>query len=255
MRTGLRIALFGFVFMGFLAPRVSAESLRRKVVDGNRLFEEGDYGEALKRYTDAQIDEPTSDVIHFNVGDALYKQEKYDKALEAFEKSLYTDDNRLAAQAYYNMGNSYFRQGDFQKAIESYQHALKLNPEDEEAKFNIEFVRRLLKQNAQQQDSKQCEKPQDQEQSGESEPQEQQQDEKQDPGEQKQEASPEEEEEEQQEDKPQQEPAKPEEPEEGQMNKDQAMRLLDAVNEEEKEEQKKQMQAKFPNSGKRAIDW
>jgi Ca-activated chloride channel family protein len=254
MRFAAGLVLFGFLFLSLLAPWASAESVRGKVAEGNRHFEKGEYEEALKRYTDAQIDNPTSDVIHFNVGDALFKQEEYDKALEAFEKSLYTDDNRLAAQAYYNMGNSYFRKGDFQKAIESYQQALKLDPEDEDAKYNLEFVRRLLKQNAQQQDSQQCEKPQEQQQSGASEPQEQQQDESREPEQQKQEASPEEKEE-QQEDKPQQEPAKPDEPEEGRMNRDQAMRILDAVNEEEKEQQKKQMRSKFPESRKRTVDW
>ena len=61
----------------------------------------------------------------FNLGDALVKQERFDEALEAFEKvSASTEDQNLKANALHNKGNVLLSQQDLEGAIESYKDAL-----------------------------------------------------------------------------------------------------------------------------------
>jgi Ca-activated chloride channel family protein len=234
----------------------SAESVRRKVKEGNRLFEEGKIDDALKKYTDAQIDYPTSPVIHYNIGDALYKQEKYDGAMEEFEKSLSSDEPHFASMAYYNQGNSLYRKGDYAKAIEAYQQALKLNPDDEDAKFNLEFVRRKLKENAKQEQSQQPRQEQKNQSQG-ADQQQQQQDENKKPEKEKQKEDNSKGSAKQEEQKPNQQPESPQSrnPEQGRLTEEQAERMLDAVEREEEQQQEKQMKARFPEGGRRPIDW
>jgi Ca-activated chloride channel family protein len=237
----------------FHVSAVSGESVRGKVKAGNHLFGEGKFEDALKKYTDAQVDEPTSSIIHYNIGDVLYKQEKYDKAAEEFTKALSSDDPKLASDAYYNYGNSLFREGKLGEAIEAYQKALKWNPDHEDAKYNLEFVRKKLKENAKQEQSESSQQNEQQQKSGSSEEQKGQQDEsKKEQQGKKQEAGNAEEQKPQQ---PQQAQAEQQKQKENQMTEQEANRILDAIEGEEKEQQKKQMRARFPEGKKRGIDW
>jgi Ca-activated chloride channel family protein len=252
-----RRILTWFLLFGLLGIlNASAESVRRKVKEGNRSFEEGKFDDALKKYTDAQIDFPTSPVIHYNIGDVLYKQEKYDGAVEEFEKSLSSDDTRLASRAYYNQGNSLYRKGDYAKAIDHYQQALKLDPDDEDAKFNLEFVRRKLKENAKQEESQQPREEQKNPSQG-ADQEKQQQDESKKPEKDKQKEDTSKGGGKQDEPKQNQQPESGQspKPDQGQMTQEQAERMLDAVEREEEQQQEKQMKARFPEGRKRAIDW
>jgi len=125
------------------------DSVSRKVEQGNRHFAEGRLDEALASYRDAQIDAPTAPEVHLNIGEVLYRQRKYQDAEEAFAAAEATGDSRLRALAAYNAGNSQFRQQKLDKAAESFQRALEMDPNDMDAKFNLELVQRLLNQAAQ----------------------------------------------------------------------------------------------------------
>jgi Ca-activated chloride channel family protein len=123
--------------------------LANKTREGNKAYSQGKYDAALKEYLDAQIDYPESEVLHFNIGDVLFKQKKYKEASEEYQKALQSKDRPTQAKAYYNLGNCKFRENDFPGAIEQYKKALVLNPNDQESKFNLELTRRKLKEMAQ----------------------------------------------------------------------------------------------------------
>jgi len=162
------------LLLGFGGPLV--ENVRR----GNQLFREGKYGEAMDAYIEAQVTAPEDPRLDYNIGNALYKQEKYKEAREKFQKVLNAQDSSLKERALYNMGNCYVREGqaasDIQllgNAVESYEKALELNPDDQDAKYNIEVVRKMIElkkkeqppQNQQQQQqNRQQQQPQKQEQ-------------------------------------------------------------------------------------------
>ncbi len=162
------------------------------VRDANQLYTAGKYEEAAAAYNAALVDRPDSAELHFNLGDATYKQGKYDEAVTTFQKVETAGDPQRASRVAYNVGNATFRQGQAleqtepQKALEryaealaSYRRALGLTPDDEDSKFNHELVTQRiaeLKKRLEEQKQEQ-EQNQDQQQQGD---QEQQQDQKQD---------------------------------------------------------------------------
>ena len=115
----------------------------------NKLYLKGQYEEALKKYTDAQIDNPESPILHYNMGNTFYKQKQLDKALEEYNKAINVKDNNIRANTLYNIGNTYFQMNDYLKAIENYKKTLEINPNDQDAKYNIEIARKKLQQNMQ----------------------------------------------------------------------------------------------------------
>ena len=68
-----------------------------------------------------------------------------DTMRQAAADTLRTDDER--AQAFYNLGNAQFKQQKYQEALESYKQSLRLNPSDMEAKYNYAYTKRLLDEN------------------------------------------------------------------------------------------------------------
>lgn len=238
------LAALGLIF--FLNDNALAQGAgRAKVAEGNRAYAEEKFDEANDKYRDAQVDNPESPIIHFNVGDALYQKKNYEEALKSYQSAVQkSNDPKLQAQGYYNLGNTLFRMDKWQESVAAYQQALKLNPNDEDAKFNLEYVRRKIKENAerqpqeqQQQQKQQQENQQQNEQSGdEQKDQQQQQQQDQQQGEQQQEQKDQQQKEgeEQQEQQQQGQQVKA-----GELSKEEAERLLEALQNQEKEAQKK----------------
>lgn len=121
------------------------DPLYQKIEKGNELYRQGEFDEAMKKYMDALQDDPLLEIIHYNMGNVWFKQDKLDNAIEEYEKTLGAKDLDLQTKAYFNLGNCYVKKNDVLKAIESYQQALRLTPTDEDAKFNLELIRRHLK--------------------------------------------------------------------------------------------------------------
>ncbi|MBK8575416.1 MAG: VWA domain-containing protein [Elusimicrobia bacterium] len=96
----------------------------------------------------------------FRLGHALYLEQSYAAAGEAYEKvaSAVTHPPSKAA-AVYDAGNAFYRQGKLDQAIEQYKQALRLNPKDADAKHNLELAQKLDKMQKEQQ--KQQGKPKD----------------------------------------------------------------------------------------------
>ena len=149
MKRDVMMWMIGCVVLVLIPAVLRAQAGRKKIHEGNEQFYEENYDEANNMYQDALLDNPTSPSIQFNIGNVLYKKKDYEKALEAYGKSLDVDEAISQSQAYYNIGNSLYRAGELPESIMAYEQALKLNPEDEDAKYNLEFVRNEMKQNSQ----------------------------------------------------------------------------------------------------------
>ncbi len=128
------------------------------IFSGNKAFKNSDYDAAIEKYNSALIDSPDSCVANFNMGDAYYKKKEYDKAMEYYNKALLSDDPELEAKANFNIGNLKYRFGRIKEntnleeavaltreALEYYKRALEINPDDDKAKYNHEFVESYLK--------------------------------------------------------------------------------------------------------------
>lgn len=258
--------LLGFSLTGFGGPLVE------KTLEGNRLYEEGEYGEALVRYTDAQLEDPERLELHYNIGNVLYRQKKFAEAQGEFEEALSAESMEVVAHAHFNNGNALFRQaveaGDLElaaSAIEEYKKVLEIDSADRDAKYNIEFIRKHIEQKKEEQEQqKNCSGEQGEEgekkeggehSEGEEGQKEGAQEEKQAGGEKEQESKPQSAEQER-------EPPQPGESAEQQAGKDleeigreEASRILDALEAEEVENQRERQKKRRAESGQVDKDW
>lgn len=226
---------------------------------GQELTQEGEKNEAveawekaLSYYRDAEIERPENPELSYNIGNATYQQEKYEDALERYFGALNSDELEHQAWTHYNLGNTLYRSGKYPEAIQAYQKCLELTPEDEDAKFNLEFVRKKMKEMLdkeakRQQEQKQQQQPQSeqkqQEQKQESKNEEQQTREDQDQAQQPQD-----------EQKQQEQQREQLQPKEG-MTEEDAERILNALKDDEKELLKKQKRAPRGGGRKGGKDW
>lgn len=142
MKKALIIVLFALFFC-----KVLFSSVRSNLSSGNSAFKKEKYDIALEKYKNAEASKPGLPEAVFNIGNVYYKTGDYEDALKSFEKATYSKDIELQCKAYYNMGNSLFRMGKLPEAILFYKKAIELNSADEDAKFNLEFVQKKIKEN------------------------------------------------------------------------------------------------------------
>lgn len=133
------------------------------------LYHEGQYERARASYmrsTDMAGESGTeSRKLHLNMGATFYKEGNYEAAEKEFNFAAGAEDEAVREEAYYNLGNVHFKKGmqsqeleDLEKAIENYTKALEINPENDDARFNIEVVRRHIDLQKKKQRPK-CDKP------------------------------------------------------------------------------------------------
>src|SRR3989338_2116024 len=114
------------------------ETFASKAKKGNKFYKEGKIDEALSGWRDAQVENPDKEELHYNIGNGLHEQKKYEDSFKEYEKSLDSKNSELRSKAYYNIGNTHYRMGKLPEAIEDYKKCLEINPKDENAKYNIE---------------------------------------------------------------------------------------------------------------------
>jgi Ca-activated chloride channel family protein len=140
------------------SSNISASSVPGGVDEGNKLYEQGKYDEAVEKYSEARNESPDSDIANFNLGAARYKKGQYREAIEAFTRALNTEDREIEEKAVYNMANSKYQLGSgqaekdlntavalYREALDYYKRAMEIDEDDRDAKYNHELVERQLK--------------------------------------------------------------------------------------------------------------
>ena len=149
MYKSLYIILFLFAASGVQAQQLPERSLVRK---GNRQYNKGNYEQSAGHYEQALQAAPGQFEAIYNLGNALYKAERFDRAEQTMQQaaadSLRADTER--AEAFYNLGNAQFKQQKYQEALESYKQSLRLNPSDMEAKYNYAYTKRRWRRRSEQ---------------------------------------------------------------------------------------------------------
>jgi len=245
--------------------------------EGTSLYGDGKYAEARDYYEAFSAEHPEDSRADYNLGTTLHRTQEIEPALEALQRSLRSEDHALRSEALYNLGNTQVRAGDLQGAQDSYRLALRSNPDDLDAKFNLELVNRLLEEmppdSSQQEDPSQDQQDQENENEEDSEQEqnedsqnedsenqdseEQNQDQEQSEQEQNEEDSSQSEDSENSEEQSEQnqseqseEDSAPEEgqpePMEGKISPEEARRILEALGQQENSLQAERMKARAP---------
>ena len=218
------ISLFGnkkiaTVCLLLIAVAAQAQTDRQYVRQGNKLFQKGDFEHAEVAYAKAIEKNEKNPQAHYNLGNALMAQRKDSAAVVQFQAAGQLETNPLRkSQAYHNIGVVCQQNKLYGDAIEAYKQALRLNPNDDETRYNLA----LCKHEKQKQDQNQQNQNQNQQNKDD-----QQKKDNQDKQEQKQ----------QDQDKQKQQEQKP------QMSKENAEQLLNAAMQQEKQTQKRMKEA------------
>jgi Ca-activated chloride channel family protein len=215
------VSLFGkrkvAVMLLFLtALSVTAQTDRQYIRQGNKQFRMGDYPNAEVSYRKAIEQNPKNPQASFNLGNALMAQKKDSAAVTQFENASRLETNPLRkAQSFHNIGVICQTHKMYGEAIEAYKNALRLNPNDDETRYNLVLCKhQKQKQDQQKQNQGQNNDDQKKDDQKKDDQQKDQNSDKQD-------------------DKKQQEQQKP------QMSKDNAEQLLNAAIQNEKQTQDK----------------
>ena len=151
-----------FLLVLFLVSHVSvlmSQQERSLTRDGNKYFDKQKYADAEATYKKALEKKINFPEAVFNLGDAMYKQGRYDEAAKQFEQAAkLLTDTLQKAQSFHNLGNCSLEKQEYEEAVKAYKQALKLNPRDKDTKYNLAYANAKLKDNQQ---NKQNQKNQD----------------------------------------------------------------------------------------------
>ena len=185
MNAGKYKTVFRIFLILVISQAAIADSARVSTSQGNKLYNQGNFNEAINSYDQALLDAPGALEPKFNQANSYYRLDDLDKAMDLYRQvAAETKDMKLVARAKYNLGNSYFQQGSKQKdsnlqkaiddmktAIGSWRGTLDIEPENKKAAKNIEVARLTIKdlldqlnKQQQQQDPNQPQDPNQQQQ-------------------------------------------------------------------------------------------
>ncbi len=113
--------------------------------EGNKLFNEGKYEEAISSYIKFLEKNPSAFQVHYNLGNCYKELGQYEKAIEEYntvisnlkEKKQDLSGNELAAKALAGLGEAFVKKGDYISAQESFKKSLEINPKDEVLAYNV----------------------------------------------------------------------------------------------------------------------
>ncbi len=231
--------------LSILSQWAFSQTAHKLLREGNKAYKEDNFAKAAEDYYKALAKDPSNIKGKFNLGNATYKNDGYDEAIQHFSSAAeLAKDQQTKADAYYNLGNSLFKKAQveegkgLEKSAEAYKNSLRLNPNDMDTKKNLALTQRLIKiqqQEQQQQQQDQNQEEQEEQKQEEQEEQQQQQEEQQ-----------------QQQQKKEEEQSPQEQPKD--LNKEEALELLKIMDDEEKKVQEKMRKAKG-NGKKPDKDW
>ena len=120
-----------------------AQNDRRYIVQGNKLFREGQFDQAEVAYRKAIEKNPRNPQAHYNLGNSLMAQKKDSAAVQSFQKSTELETSKIRkAMAFHNMGVVCQQHKMYGEAIEAYKNSLRLNPKDDATRYNLELCKR-----------------------------------------------------------------------------------------------------------------
>ena len=154
------LVLYSLVFVMQVSAQVSSDVHTHR---GNQSFEKGNFDDASYHYLKTLQGKSEDFRAQYNLGNTLYKKNKYSDAVSTYQKALKnakTKEQKTAAL--YNLGNAYYKNKQQKEAIDSYKQALKLDPNNQTILKNLQIA--LQKKDSKEQDQQQSQQQQNNEQ-------------------------------------------------------------------------------------------
>lgn len=187
---------------------MAQKDVRKNVRSGNKAYKQEKYSEAFDFYNKAIETNSLSPEANYNAANTEYRQKNWEQAVEHYNNYLAIEKNNTdkMSAAWHNIGNTMLQAKDLEKSMEAFKMALRLNPGDDEARYNLAVVQKMI-----------------QDQENDEQPEQQEQEQKQNEDQQEQQNNPD-------------QPKKTEQSQEPeQMSRDNARQLLQAIEQDEKE--------------------
>ena len=155
--------IFG-IFLSLISIEAISQEAKINIREGNEAYKNNQFQEAEELYRQSLREDPEMVESTFNLGDALYRQEKYEDASRYFNMAAEkASDKETKAKAYHNLGNSYLKEQKLEESINAYKKSLLNNPKDEETRFNLAYAKQQLQQQQEQQKQEQEQEDQEKE--------------------------------------------------------------------------------------------
>ena len=124
-----------------------AQNERKLIREGYRAYMREDYNEAEVNFRKAEDENPDSYEARYNTGTALYQKNKIKESAERFSELLAEAEKPAEkAKIWHNIGNTLLESKQYQESIEAYKNSLRLNPEDEETRYNLAYAMEKLQE-------------------------------------------------------------------------------------------------------------
>jgi len=154
---------FLLILLNLSVLPLSAQADRKFIRQGNRQYEKEKFSDSEILYRKAIDKNKGSADAVFNTGDALYRQKKYEDAGRQFtENHKMNEDKDKKSASLYNLGNSLLMANKLKESIEAYKSALRVKPDDKEAKYNLAYAQDLLRKQEEQKQQQQQQNKNDQ---------------------------------------------------------------------------------------------
>lgn len=148
----MKNAIALFFFIGLSASSF-AQTAKESIIKGNKSYKENNYDAAENSYRDALKSSDTNVTASYNLGNVLYRKDNTDEAVKSYDDAIaHSQNNVVKQEAFYNKGVAYQKAKKLPECITAYKNALILNPNDEDARQNLQ--RALKEQQKQQQQNK-----------------------------------------------------------------------------------------------------
>jgi tetratricopeptide (TPR) repeat protein len=144
---------------------VTAQEENAAIREGNKQYQQRQFEQALPAYQKAIEQNPKSSIARYNLANARFRSGHLEEADKSFDELIEkTDEKTYKEKGFYNKGVTLTKQKKLLESIEAYKNALKLDPADEDARFNLQKALTELKKQTQNQEQKQPQQKQQQKQ-------------------------------------------------------------------------------------------
>jgi len=172
-KKSIRVASFLFIAYCILPVASLAQNDKVLLKKGNDAYEKKEYDNAISNYQKITEKNPANSTAQYNLGNAFYKNNKTDEAVQAYENALSSSTSKDdRSKTFYNKGVVLQNNKKLPECIEAYKSALKLNPQDEDARLNLQKALQQQKQEQKKEDKEEKKPKEDKKQKNKEKPKE-----------------------------------------------------------------------------------